>query len=71
MPGLDRTGPQSEGPRTGRGMGRCNPKNKNTGTDEQQGSDQNQTYGRGLGMGRGRGGGRGRAGGRGMGRVRA
>ncbi|MFZ6031188.1 MAG: DUF5320 domain-containing protein [Chloroflexota bacterium] len=25
MPGFDRTGPQGAGPRTGRGMGSCNP----------------------------------------------
>lgn len=24
MPGFDRTGPNGEGPRTGRGLGRCN-----------------------------------------------
>ena len=27
MPGLDNTGPQSEGPMTGRGLGNCNPEN--------------------------------------------
>lgn len=30
MPRLDKTGPESKGPRTGRGMGDCNSK-KNTG----------------------------------------
>jgi len=28
MPGLDRTGPQGQGSRTGRGLGRCNPNNE-------------------------------------------
>lgn len=28
MPGLNRRGPNSEGPMTGRKMGRCNPDNK-------------------------------------------
>jgi hypothetical protein len=28
MPGLNRKGPLGEGPRTGRGLGRCNPQNK-------------------------------------------
>lgn len=28
MPGLNRTGPFGEGPKTGRGLGRCNPDNK-------------------------------------------
>ncbi len=28
MPGLDRTGPWGEGPRTGRGLGRCTPEGR-------------------------------------------
>lgn len=28
MPGLDRTGPEGQGPRTGRRLGRCNSGNK-------------------------------------------
>ncbi len=28
MPGLDRRGPQGEGPMTGRGMGQCNSDNR-------------------------------------------
>lgn len=28
MPGLNRTGPFGDGPKTGRGLGRCNPDNK-------------------------------------------
>ncbi len=44
MPGFDRTGPEGEGPMTGRKQGRC------TGNAERQ-----QPEGRGLGLGRGRG----------------
>ena len=25
MPGLNKTGPEGQGPKTGRGLGRCNP----------------------------------------------
>ncbi len=50
MPGLDRTGPQGQGPRTGRQTGRC--ATRKTGTDkEQQPEDTNM--GRGKGRGRG------------------
>ena len=52
MPGFDRTGPEGEGSRTGRGMGKCNPKNNVT-DDTLQGRGQ----GRGRGFGRARGGG--------------
>ena len=34
MPGLNRQGPQGEGPMTGRRMGRCNPDNKGKTDDE-------------------------------------
>jgi len=27
MPGLDKTGPEGQGSKTGRGLGKCNPKN--------------------------------------------
>lgn len=62
MPGLDRKGPQGDGPKTGRGLGKCNPDTKTQ--DENSAETQ---YGRGLGrrMGRGQRAGRGR--GRGMG----
>ena len=33
MPGMDRKGPRGEGPRTGRGMGRCRPKAERESTD--------------------------------------
>ncbi len=78
MPGLDRTGPFSEGSKTGRGLGRCNPDNKNkdfTEADE-MGLGRNNRFrggaGPGRGMGRGNrpggGRGRGRGSGRGLGR---
>ncbi|HKK10347.1 MAG TPA: DUF5320 domain-containing protein [Bacteroidales bacterium] len=54
MPGFDRTGPEGEGPMTGRKQGRC------TGRDEEQ-----RPEGRGLGLGRGR---RNRGRGKGQGR---
>jgi hypothetical protein len=72
MPGLNRRGPQGEGPMTGRRMGRCIPENKGK-TDEEilQSGDsafhQGQATGRGLGYGHGRGLGFGRGFGRGIG----
>ena len=47
MPRLDRTGPQGQGPMTGRGMGSCGQGNAWGG--------QGQGWGRGGGMGRGAG----------------
>ncbi|MCD4750773.1 MAG: DUF5320 domain-containing protein [Thermoanaerobaculales bacterium] len=58
MPGRDRTGPQGQGPMTGRGLGLCR------GVDEMGGAN---AVGRGMGWGRGMGRGFG-GGGRGMGR---
>jgi len=55
MPGFDRTGPEGQGSRTGRGLGRCNPDSKN---DDR--SQDDFRPGRGFGWGRGRGRGRGR-----------
>ena len=85
MPGLDRTGPEGEGPRTGRQMGRCAPPGK----QKEQRTDQNDSpatetrsmdpedfegrgFGRyrGRGLGRGAGKGTGRGMGRGVGRNR-
>lgn len=65
MPGLDRRGPDGEGPMTGRGLGRCSGNVKE--------SDQNNDVplaGRGLGRGWRFRGGAGRGRGRGMGRGR-
>ena len=69
MPGLNQTGPMGQGPRTGRGMGRCNPDNKGKTDDEiLQNSEQSyQVQGRGLGRGFGLGRGRGRGFGKGLG----
>ena len=66
MPRGDRTGPQGQGPQTGRGLGPCG-----TGTGENPDSGQNigffRRLGRGLGIGRG---GKGRGMGQGSGRGR-
>ena len=65
MPRFDRTGPNGEGPRTGRGLGDC-PTNQNVKTDDKQvNNNDSQVYGRGLGLGRGQGRGLGRGQGRG------
>lgn len=62
MPRLDGTGPLGEGSRTGRGLGNCNPNNKekinNNDTVKAEDNLNNQNtfkkplYGRGLGLGR-------------------
>lgn len=70
MSGLNRKGPQEEGPMTGRRMGHCNPENKGK-TDleilQNRMSSLQPGQGRGLGLGRGRGLGKGLRSGRGMG----
>lgn len=64
MPGFDKTGPQGEGPRTGRGLGRCGKANKgrrsNMGRDSGIIQDYDATVGSRAGRGRrmGRGGSR-------------
>ena len=60
MPGLDKTGPNGEGPMTGRRMGTCANASNQTPTAPQAGMG----LGRGSGLGRGGG----RFGGRGRGR---
>lgn len=61
MPRGNRTGPQGQGPKTGRGLGKCNPKG---GTPAQgqggRGSGRRSGLGRGQGIARGSGQGRGR-----------
>ncbi len=84
MPGLNRRGPNGEGSRTGRGLGRCNPQNKGK-TDEEilwerTENDSNQEifyardrqlgYGKGRGLGKGNGLGLGRGKGPHLGRNR-
>jgi len=64
MPRRDGTGPNGEGPRTGRGMGRCGkgntaPDNSSGNTQQQTGPGRGQSLGRGSGRGGGRGFGRG------------
>ncbi len=51
------TGPTGAGPKTGRGLGKCNPKKPI--------DNQTQTFGQGRGQGNGQGQGRGQDGGRG------
>ncbi len=72
MPGLNRRGPNGEGPMTGRKMGRCNPDNKGK-TDDEILQSRNETsqgqgnfFGRGLGRGKGHGFGKGLGLGRGQ-----
>jgi hypothetical protein len=71
MPGLDRTGPEGRGSRTGRRFGKCNPDSQSNETDT---TSNYFPDGRGLGRGLGRGGAQGRnrfrGGGRGFGRNR-
>lgn len=52
MPGRDMTGPQGQGPMTGRGLGRCAG---NTGFTPGMGRRRGQQAGMGLGLGRRRG----------------
>ncbi len=60
MPGFDRTGPEGQGSKTGRGLGKCNPNRQTT----QQSSEEERSFGagkgrrkhnRGFGRGQGRG----------------
>ena len=68
MPRGDKTGPQGQGPMTGRGRGKCNPKDRASvspdrggmgsgrklGRARRQGRGADRTTGRGAGQGRGR-----------------
>ena len=63
MPGLNNTGPEGKGPRTGRGMGKCKPNDQ----DKIESLD-NENVPLGLGRGPGRKNGRGFRKGRGLGR---
>lgn len=63
MPGLNSTGPEGKGPRTGRGLGKCKP------TDQENSENLNSDdRPQGLGRGNGPRGNRGRGTGRGLGR---
>lgn len=71
MPGLDRTGPEGQGSRTGRQMGKCSKsKNSTSGQEPQMGRGLGRGMGRGAGQAAGRASkqGRGRGLGRGPGR---
>lgn len=75
MPGLDRTGPEGQGSRTGRQMGKCAPRTKaSTDPSDPDDSPQNITQQEGFGRlqdrGPGRGAGRGAGRGTGKGRGR-
>jgi hypothetical protein len=72
MPRFDRTGPESLGSRTGRGLGKCNPDNQKTNepTDTREspaasGRKLGRGMARGFGFGRGAGKGHGKRFGRG------
>jgi hypothetical protein len=54
MPRGDRTGPQGQGPMTGRGRGRCNRKDGSTRPQGQGGMGSVLGQGRGSGRGAGR-----------------
>ncbi|MDY6837577.1 MAG: DUF5320 domain-containing protein [Thermodesulfobacteriota bacterium] len=69
MPGYDRSGPLGEGPRTGRGLGRCGNRSGTQRSDGGPGRGARQDDGTPLGQGFGRGGSRGRGRNRGR-RVR-
>jgi hypothetical protein len=72
MPGFDRTGPNSEGSQTGRGLGKCNPdtkENLNNYPNNRPGQGRGRRFTAGDVPGAGRGLGRGRGVGRGAGRL--
>jgi hypothetical protein len=68
MPGKDRTGPQGQGPKTGRGLGKWSSKGENRAPQEQDGMGTDRGQGRRSGKGAGRGRGKGRGAGQGQGR---
>lgn len=55
MPREDKTGPQGQGPKTGRGQGRCNPQGGTPGSRGQGGKGPGRGAGRSAGQGAGRG----------------
>ena len=65
MPLGDRTGSQGQGPRVGRGLGKCNSKNGTPPRGGQGSAGDGRGQGRGLGKGAGRGQGRGKGAGQG------
>jgi hypothetical protein len=71
MPGYDSTGPMGEGPKTGRGLGRCGKAKTAGSLDIAPGGAVRLDDWLGAGRGSGRGVRRGRRGGRGRGRIQA
>ena len=64
MPGFNRKGPEGQGSRTGRELGKCNPNNQKA--NEQPDESENyqgmgRRFGQGMGSGSGRGTGKGMA----------
>lgn len=62
MPDFDRKGPEGQGSQTGRGVGKCNPRDKNPNeqaVSEDYSKGRGRRLFRGLGLGRGKGVGRG------------
>lgn len=60
MPGFDGTGPRGEGPRTGRGLGKCKDDDVKTSREvPEEDFPRGRGFGFGFGAGRGRGRGRG------------
>jgi len=68
MPHGDRKGPRGQGPRTGRGMGKCGPKDGTPASQGQGGMGAGNGQGRGFSRGTGRG--TSRRGGQGSGKGR-
>ncbi len=68
MPRGDGTGPQGRGPRTGRGIGKCDLQDGTPVPQGQGGIRTGRGQGRGSGQGEGRGQGKGRGTGQGRGR---
>jgi hypothetical protein len=68
MPRGDRTGPQGQGPKTGRGLGKCSTKGGSPAPLGQDGMGTGRGQGRGSGKGAGRGQRKGRGAGKGQGR---
>ena len=62
MPQGDGTGPQGQGPKSRKGSGKCNPRNKNRASQDQSSRGQGRGAGKGAGRGqdRGQGAGQGR-----------
>jgi hypothetical protein len=64
MPQRDQTGPQGQGPKTGKGQGKCGRKGGKPASQGQGGRGRGQGSGRGAGRGQGKGNGAGQGRGR-------